>query len=304
MFVFVFIFVFLLFLTQRTSFSKDRSAKPKIAPFKSLEQRLEGSREDEHSSSSSLFPFFPPSFSSSPSHFADPYVASSPESVTESLERTNFMKLMLSVPQMSIFEGSQGHTNAAATGSGDDILAQFRKVRDDFEVFSEDVAASCLKQSGAKESGFERPFATAGIGRSQTLPPVATQNFAPLRQPSPIPFVPPPGAPAQQTPILQTLGFSPQSRTRLLPETGAVPAGIPIAVPKQARAEVDPLREEEPKKLDLRDFGFVHDTTPSSDSDEDFGSSTEEIFPIQELGPRTLRKSDDDHALMGIQNSF
>jgi len=255
-----------------------------------------------------LFPYFPP-FSSSPSHFADPYIASSPESVTESLERTNFMKLMLSVPHMSIFEGShgglsgQGHTTGSplAAGSGDDMLAQFRKVRDDFEVFSDDVAASCLKQSEAKES--DRPL--AGVGRSQTLPSATTtttQGFAPLRQASPIPV-----AAAQQTPILQTLGFSPQGRTRLLPETGAVqkelPASIPIAVPRQPRAELDPLREEEPKKLDLRDFGFVDDPTPSSDS-EDFGSSTEEIFPIQGLGPRLLRKSDDDHALMGIQNSF
>jgi len=291
---------------KRLSFTRATS-KPKISPFKSLEDSDRG-KDSERDKGKEKEPAHPvsylPSFSSSPNSFVLP---ASPESVTESLERTSFMKLMYSVPHMSIFEGDPSQKGPPKTPTGTfkptetDMLDQFKKMRDEFDLFSNEVATSYIKQSQVSPVKFDDQNAQKKKLVGFEVPPGNTPLKGKGSSPSPSPF-----SAASLQPQAQSLPASQQPFSRGQPFRASTslsdgssleehPAGIPIAASKGQRPQVDNLREDDlrtQRPLNLRDFGIVDEDDLGGSLSDEFNSSTDEIFPIQ--GIRSKSTGSDD----------
>lgn len=220
-------------------------------------------------------------------------------------DRTNFLMLMLSNPQMKIYEDIQPKSVDSAqkqqpSSLTDDFLEQFRKVKDDFDMFSDDVNASCTLKEPKKEKqeplAFKTPVPLLHQG-SPLSKPVSSSLSQQLKSPPILGQTPPP-------PVSPSPSPSPQPTPSTQREVSTKPPvqGIPISTPKVPPPQVDELGLEESKPPQLSELGLFEDASIGSDG-SGFGSSSEELFPIQDRGPRA-RRGDDLHPLGGLGSDF
>jgi len=93
----------------------------------------------------------------------------SPGSLSDSLERTSFMKLMLSNPQMSIYESSPPKkVNEDEEDGQDDALAEFKKLRDEFTHFSEELNSSIISSNPTYDES-KIPSSSSNTGQDVML---------------------------------------------------------------------------------------------------------------------------------------